>query len=32
VVIYMNVKESFSAHDAALKRLNQLINDMQMPS
>ena len=32
VVIYMNVKESFSAHDVALRRLNQLINDMEKTS
>jgi hypothetical protein len=32
VVVYMNVKESFSAHDVALRRLNQLINDMEKTS
>ena len=26
IVVYMDVKEAFSAHGAALKRLNQLIN------
>jgi hypothetical protein len=32
IVVYMDVKEAFSAHDAALKRLNQLLNDMGMTS
>jgi hypothetical protein len=32
VVVYMDVKEAFSAHDAALKRLNQLLNDKGMTS
>jgi len=27
VVLYMNVKEAFSAHDTSLKRLNQLLKD-----
>jgi len=32
VVVYMNVKEAFSAHDMALQRINQLLSDRGMTS
>jgi hypothetical protein len=32
VVVYMDVKNAFSAHDAALRHLNQLLNDKEMTS
>jgi hypothetical protein len=32
VVVYMDIKESFSAHDAALKRLNQFLDEKSLAS
>jgi hypothetical protein len=32
VVVYTDVKEAFSAHDAALRRLNQSLNDLGITS